>query len=188
MGTRGVYGFYKNSESKLTYNHFDSYLECLGQSVVDFIQSSTIEELNEICDKIILVEEDGKPTNEQIKECNKWLNTTVSSQSASDWYCLLRNAQGKLDSYKNGLRYMIDSKEFIKDSLFCEYGYIINLDKNTLEIYEGFQHKPNNSRYVYKNNENGYYNCKQICEFSLIDIPYNWMEIVNDMIEKEEAS
>ena len=33
---------------------------------------------------------------------------------------------------------MIDNKEFMGDSLFCEYAYILNLDNNYLEIYKGF--------------------------------------------------
>lgn len=30
---------------------------------------------------------------------------------------------------------MIDNVSFLQDSLFCEWGYVINLDTNVLEIY-----------------------------------------------------
>ena len=30
---------------------------------------------------------------------------------------------------------MLDDENFLNDNLFCEYGYIINLDENTLDIY-----------------------------------------------------
>jgi len=33
MGTRGAYGFRKNGIDKVTYNHFDSYPEQLGESL-----------------------------------------------------------------------------------------------------------------------------------------------------------
>ena len=33
---------------------------------------------------------------------------------------------------------MNDSKNFLSDSLFCEWAYIINIDTNCLEIYQGF--------------------------------------------------
>lgn len=40
MGTRGAYGFYKDGQNKLTYNHFDSYPEGLGNTVVDFCRAT----------------------------------------------------------------------------------------------------------------------------------------------------
>ena len=138
MGTRGAYGFIKNGEMKITYNHYDSYLSELGFNVMRFIASTSNIELNEIFDNIIMVNEDSIPTQEQIKECKKYLNLAVGTGEINNWYCLLRNAQGKLSEYKNGLKYMIDSKEFMGDSLFCEYAYILNLDNNYLEIYKGF--------------------------------------------------
>lgn len=138
MGTRGAYGFIKNGKMKITYNHYDSYLSELGFNVMKFIAGTSDKELNEIFDKIIMVREDNKPTEEQIQECKKYLNLDVGNQNIDDWYCLLRETQGNLNEYKKGLRYMIDSKEFMGDSLFCEYAYILNLDNNYLEIYKGF--------------------------------------------------
>lgn len=35
------------------------------------------------------------------------------------------------------------NNNFLKDSLFCEYAYIINLDNNTFEFYVGFNKNPN---------------------------------------------
>lgn len=36
-----------------------------------------------------------------------------------------------------------DAKDFLFDSLFCEYAYIINLDSNMLEFYTGFNNDEN---------------------------------------------
>lgn len=182
MGTRGTYGFYKNNQDKLTYNHFDSYPSCLGNNIVEFIRSTPIELLNDIYDQIILVDKDSKPTEEQINECIKWYNSRVSTQSIHDWYCLLRKAQGNPEAYKEGLRYMIEANDFIKDSLWCEWGYIINLDNKTFEVYKGFQKEPNNNRYACKD-DNGYYNCKLVGEFPLDNIPENWIELLNIEVE-----
>lgn len=121
MGTRGCYGFRKNGVDKLTYNHFDSYPEYLGRTMVKFCKTTSISELNEIFDKIILVKERTKPTVEQIKECKQYYDGNVSGRTAEYWYCLLRNAQGSLGGYKQGLKYMIDNCNFIKDSFWCEY-------------------------------------------------------------------
>lgn len=162
MGTRGLYGFYRDGETKATYNHFDSYPECLGKSIVAFIQHTSVEEMNKIFDHIVLIDENSQPTKEQIKACLSYYDGRVSEQSTEDWYCLLRKAQGDLNVYKQGLKYMIDSQDFIKESLFCEWAYIINLDNNTLEVYEGFQDKPSESRYARDIPRNGYYSCRLI--------------------------
>lgn len=136
MSTRGVYGFYKNGEYKITYNHSDSYPEGLGEDVVKFIRETSIEEMNKIFDKIILVDEDFPATQEQIEECIEYASLNVASNKISDWYCLLRKAQGNLFAYKEGLRYMIHSKGFL-DNTWCEWKYIIDLDSGVLEIHDG---------------------------------------------------
>ena len=167
MGTRGLYGFRKNGEDKLTYNHFDSYPDWLGKQVVEFCKNTSIEEMNTIFDRIVLVDEDAKPTKEQIEKCFKYYNGEVSTQSMDDWYCLLRNAQGELNVYKCGLEYMIDNHEFIKNSLFCEYAYIINLDTNCLEFYLGFQKEPYPSNRYGTEEYRGYYPCKMVTYYPI---------------------
>ena len=173
MGTRGCYGFRKNGMDKLTYNHFDSYPDELGRTMVEFCKATSIPELNEIFDKLILVDESAKPTAEQIKECKQYYDGNVSRKTVEDWYCLLRNAQGDLDAYKNGLKYMIDNCGFIKDSLWCEYAYIINLDTEELEFWVGDQDKPDiYNRYGVERDGN-YYPCKMVASYPLATISLN---------------
>lgn len=183
MGTRGLYGFRKNGVDKLTYNHWDSYPDYLGDIVVGFCKSTTIQELNEIFDRIVLVDNNNRPTKKQIDECIKYYDGSVSEQSVDDWYCLLRDTQGNLDVYKNGLKYMLDDKDFIKDSLFCEYAYIINLDTNCLEFWVGFQTESNeNNRYGTETHDNlgKYYPCKMVSYYPL-DTELTVQEIIDDM-------
>lgn len=167
MGTRGCYGFRKNGVDKLTYNHFDSYPDYLGEIMVKFCKETSLKELNEIFDKIILIDEMGKPTTEQIEECKEYYDGTVSNQTPDDWYCLLRNAQGNPNAYKNGLKYMNDCGDFIKDSLFCEYAYIINLDTNCLEFWVGFQKEPYSFNRYGVEEDRGYYPCKMVSYYPL---------------------
>lgn len=171
MGTRGCYGFYKDGVTKATYNHFDSYIGGLGKDILDFIENTSIPTMNKIFDKIELVRENDIPTIEQIENCQKYTDLEVSNKSIMDFYCLLRNAQGDLNAYKTDLKYMIDSKEFLGNSLFCEYGYIINLDKNVLEFYKGFNKVPQNNRYSkYASKEEEYKECKLLAEYPLTEI------------------
>jgi hypothetical protein len=61
---------------------------------------------------------------------------------------------------------MIDSKGFLSDSLFCEWAYIINLDKEVLEVYEGFQEEESDNRFKGDYAKEKYKNVKLNCEIS----------------------
>ncbi len=157
MGTRGAIGFWKDGEHKVTYNHFDSYPDGLGNDVLTFVNKYTVNELNMAFEKIKLIEEGSKPTEEQIKQCEKYTDLAVSNQSTTDWYCLLREAQGDLEAYANA-GFMPNNQEFLNDSLFCEWAYIINLTNDVLEVYKGFQQSKPEGRYSEAPpNEQGYY-------------------------------
>lgn len=189
MSTRGLYGFRKNGADKCTYNHWDSYPSGLGKTVVEFCKNHTIKEMNDIFDKIILVNEQDTPTEKQIDECikNGFADFSVGGCSQTDWYCLLRNCQGDLECLAKAKNhaYMIDRIDFIKDSLFCEYAYIINLDDKVLEFYKGFQTSPQEgNRYgteiyePYAEYKREYYPCKLVLTFPLEEI-----DDVNKIIE-----
>ncbi|AEG14525.1 hypothetical protein Desku_0926 [Desulfofundulus kuznetsovii DSM 6115] len=165
---------------KVTYNHSDSHPEWLGSEIVAFIRRTPYEEMVEAARKIVLVSEREEPTDEQIEECRKFFN--LFGDCGKQWYWLLRDAQGNLDVYLRGLRYMIDYKDFLADSLFCEWAYIINLDERIFEVYRGFQRKRDrNPRNRYRNMETHdgkYYPVKLVVEFPLKNIPGNWIEVV----------
>lgn len=162
MGTRGIYGFRKNRKDKITYNHFDSYPDVLGSTMLGFCAATSIEEMNSLYDRIELVHEEEKPTPEQIEAYRRFANTSVSTGRVDDWYCLLRELQGEPDAWKSidGTIYMIDSHDFI-----------INLDTNRLEFWEGYQKTPSSrNRYGSSPNEDGYYPCRMAASYPLDSI------------------
>lgn len=191
MGTRGVFGLYYKGKGKITYNHFDSYPECLGVEFLQAIKKFSKKKMKDAFKNIALVDENEKPTPEQIILCKDLdlYDSSVSNRNEMDWYCLLRNAQGKIDLWlSKKLNFMIDSEKFLKDSLFCEWGYIVNLDTNMLEVWQGFQKKPQKNRYKetkedlekekkwWKDERNvdfkkEYYNCALIKEYPLSNLP-----------------
>ena len=172
MGTRGIFGLYKDGKTKVTYNHLDSYPSYLGVNFLKDIKEYTVKEISKAFDRIILVDEDKKPTKEQIKQCKKFCNMSVSNQSETDWYCLLRNAQGNIKAWLDGeIDYMIDNQDFLKDSLFCEWGYIVNLDESVLEIWKGYNKGITKNRYVIdKVEDHGYGNSVLIKKYPLNDL------------------
>ena len=78
---------------------------------------------------------------------------------------------------------------FVKDSLFCEFAYVVDLDKNTFEVYKGYNKtKLTPEDRFYGNgqpNEGGYYPVKLMHSFSLTALPTN-EEFLN-ILEPKDA-
>ena len=177
MGTRGLYGIRKEGKDKLTYNHFDSYPDWLGKKIVNFCMWTSLNGLNMLYDKIELVSENSQPTEEQKEACREMglIDDPKEARPEDGWYWLLRKQQGDLDEVKKCVEkadkaYMVDNASFIRDSLFCEYAYIINLDTEMLEFYEGFQKAPQEGNRYGEQARDGYYPCRLVCEFPLSEI------------------
>jgi len=204
MGTRGVIGFYKHGKGKITYNHFDSYPTELGKNILDEIKKFSIEQMNNIFGGIKLIEdEDKKPTKKEISEHEQFINTHVGgpidNEKVKTYYQLLHGLQGTLKPYlSRKVKLMIDSEGFLKESLFCEWGYVINLDTEKLEIWQGFKESPQDNRYKETKEElkkesdwwnkerpnakwkKEYYNCALIKEYPLKKLPTE-KRFLNDM-------
>lgn len=189
MGTRGAVGFRSENQDRVQYNHFDSYPSGLGHDVLTFISKTNMEELKNIANNIELINEDDVPTENQINACQKWTDLTVGEGTVESWYCLLRNAQGNLNAYKDGLKYMLDAQSFLLDSLFCEYAYIINVDTKKLEFYCGFNEVSRNrmGRYAKLQLEKGrpynYYGVVLVKEFELEEIMNASDEKIAEMVK-----
>jgi len=189
MGTRGAYGFRSEGKDYLTYNHYDSYASGLGDSLVKQIKAelatgTTVETLRQqVRDMRLIARDDEQPNaEERAKFGHLWSNVS----NGHDWYSLLREMQGNLFAHTTeGV--MIDGNAFIMDSLFCEYAYILNLDEETFEVYEGFQQNlHNDGRYGGEVPEpepypNGgipakYYGCRLVATFPMAAIPEDWIK------------
>ena len=80
----------------------------------------------------------------------------------------------------NGMK-LRDDYNFAADSLFCEWAYVIDLDKNTFEIYKGFNQTPLEAnerffgmvceRYANRKASDTYYPVRLKKVFSLLDLP-----------------
>lgn len=140
MGTRGIVGFALNGEVKAAYNHFDSYPGSLGLSALSYARLvSDWDVVKALVDTMVMVKENDAPT---VKQLAKHPHLTSSGRGEpGTWYDLMRHAQGKLAAYVQA-GVMLDCEDFPADSLFCEYGYIVDLDGMTLEAYKGFQKAP----------------------------------------------
>jgi hypothetical protein len=184
MSTRGTFGVRIDGNDKLMYNHSDSYPEGLGVEMLEttrqLLKENGKDWLKEKAKALRMVNTNTEvPTEEDIERLKPYTDLHVSERSTKDWYCLMRNMQGDL---KTLLEVGIgsDGAGFIRNSLFCEWGYIVNLDDNKLEVYKGFQRKPHDKgRYgrIEPTNDyrtssgNVYCPCALYAEFDLDNLP-----------------
>jgi hypothetical protein len=142
MGTRGAIGFFIDGKTVAAYNHYDSYPDYLGRKVIKALRGRDMEQVKASAKAVETINENVPPTQEQIDRCKAagTVDLSVSNRSENDWYCLLRGAQGDIAGLLDGkVPYMSgNGAEFLSDSLFCEYAYIINFDEGLLEFYKGF--------------------------------------------------
>jgi len=198
MGTRGLWGLRHKNKDYLTYNHFDSYPSWLGNVMLETIRKYSDDEMKHVAEEIKLVDEHDKPCEEAVEQVKRIImdedefNKIMESkgylkdmiddiieshgykpgelEKSNEYYELLHIAQGDPDCYfSRGLRYMTDDSDFMFDSVFCEWAYIINLDVNALEVYKGFNKEFKNQREPYVwDKKDKYYACSP-----LVDIPFD---------------
>lgn len=167
MGTRGLYGFVVSGEVKAVYNHYDSYPSELGKNLVREILDlgiDTEEGYQKINTQAIALVDvsNRKPNADDVERWKDYTDLSVSEQSKEDWYCLMHNAQGRVTPMLT-IGQCEDYEDFAKSSLFCEWGYLINLDDKVFEVYQGYQKEPHTEgRFASKRSRDGYYPIKLI--------------------------
>jgi len=87
-------------------------------------------------------------SKEDFDEINKNIDEAMKDNPRFPWQKfypeLSRDTGGdilKLIMFKNKTK-LKNSLNFAADSLFCEWAYVIDLDKNTYEVYKGFNKEP----------------------------------------------
>lgn len=182
MGTRGAIGFRFDQKDVLFYNHSDSYPEWLGVKMVELVksinESGDWNALRDQVSKFQIVMRDDTPTEAQKAKARELgtIDLGVSESSEDDFYCLTRGAQGDL-LLSLALGFGEVANNFVLDSLFCEYAYIINLDTMELEFYKGFNRDANaEGRYAAHGEDDEYAGIRLVGEAPLNAIPDDWQE------------
>lgn len=184
MGTRGAVGFVHNDIIKSFYSHFDSYPSYLGDRVLRWVHSAILDNkldlAAELVDGLRAVDGGAQPTIDQIAELDTNLSRVGMALSESwdkgvstgnDWYSMLRGTQGNLDQML-AAGFHSDATRFFKDSLFCEWGYVVDLDEQVLEVYRGFQEEPHNlGRFASPERSGGYYPVALVRSFPFNKLP-----------------
>jgi hypothetical protein len=143
MGTRGFTGVVIKGEAKFAYQQFDSYPSGVGAELLEWLQGLQPREWEKVAQQAVelqMIPENTEPPSEMVLKAREMdiINLGVSTQSETDAYCVARGAQGDLEKILE-LGYAVGHPMWPADSLFCEWGYLVNFDEMTLEVYEGFQ-------------------------------------------------
>jgi len=183
MGTRNLTMVIENAEPKIAqYGQWDGYPSGQGITILNFLRSTDLSKFVEQLKKVKFIDkEKEKEITEFMKSIGSmdgWMNSEQSSLYKREYPYLSRDHGGDIleliMNSEDEIIWLNDSREFVKDSLFCEWCYVIDLDKKTLEVYEGFNESPidETERFYSKEpNEGGYYPVKLIKIFSLESLP-----------------
>ena len=148
MGTSGNMAFVADGKTKAGYVHFNSYPSGLGADILGWLRE--VYEWSEVTlsmvnarssvKKLVVVDDDSKPTPEQIEALKQYANTNVSSRQLDEWYVLLRETQGDpAATLEAGYMYGDTKIEPYRLGYFGEYTYVVDFDKRTFTA-SGYGH------------------------------------------------
>jgi hypothetical protein len=186
MVTRGFIGIVIDGTEKIGYNCFDSYPSGLGVAVLRFA-ASVDATTRGLARSLQVVTDDDMPAVEDVERLAPYTNTNVGGRTTTpDWYQLLRGTQGDMAAILRAGAIQ-DAHNFPCDSLFAEWGYLIDLDTQTFEAYQGFQHEPHDKgRFADRGGvKDGYYPCALRASWPLEKLPSE-KEFLAAMGEDEE--
>lgn len=148
MGTRHLVAVQVDGEYKIAqYGQWDGYPEGQGATVLAFLRNADLDQFREKCRATRWITHEeledrwgdvgakrGGPVTLDIADRFRELYPELSRDTGAK---VLRIVHDQPPGVK--LKNDID---FAKDSLFCEFAYVIDLDANTFEAYRGFNKQP----------------------------------------------
>lgn len=190
MGTRSVLCVVKDEEYKVSlYNQYDGYPSGLGLDILvrlkrilesgvrtsNFIKNLsnsryvTQDEINEVYARY------------GVESMSPFIAYSLSEQISKENYFMDRNQGATIldrllihDVDSETPIMSIENLSFAGESLFCEFGYVIDLDKNTFEIYKGYNTDTltEDERFYFLQDDGLEYKpLKFVKEYSLSDLP-----------------
>ena len=150
MGTRNLTCVVQNGEYKFAkYGQWDGYLGSLGLGILTFLRDkfdrqkflaglANVSTVTKTQMKQFWMDAGAEPNQD-------WVNMMVSEEFKRVHPELSREFSGYelLAGIQNGtVKHSNPEVSFAGDSLFCEWAYVLDLDKNTFEVYKGFNTNP----------------------------------------------
>lgn len=177
MGTRNLTAVYLDGGYKVAqYGQWDGYPSGQGLTCLRFCKGieheDMLETFKEKCRAAKWI------TDEEIKQINEAVTCGALKNWTKEYPELSRDTGAEvlpiIYSKEPGIK-LRDNLDFAADSLFCEWAWVIDLDRGTFEAYEGFNQEPlteDDRFYSLKEREDGgYHGVKKVAEWSLDALP-----------------
>jgi hypothetical protein len=154
MGTRGLTMIVSRNETKVAqYGQWDHYPEGQGATalnlMIKIVSEGKLSEFKEKVDNLRWLTDDeidvintsGDPFNNHPYLSRNWGAQIIEAVM----YGTLTKEKGFMQPedlvMDVNIVGLVNQESFAKDSLFCEWGYVIDLDKKTFEVYKGFNNE-----------------------------------------------
>lgn len=143
MGTRNLTCVYLDADYKVAqYGQWDGYPEGAGASILTFLRSMNKEMFaNKVRNNTRFI------SSEEFENCwksvgavNEWVSPKISDEFKHQFPSLHRDTGYYILDIINKSNDTIplnNNIEFIEDGLFCEWTYVVDIDRNTFEVYKG---------------------------------------------------
>lgn len=181
MGTRNLIMVKSSEKYKVAqYSQWDGYPLGNGFNTVQFINNPQFDR------DLFKIKVDNLTewTKQEILDLDIETYPELSRDTGTDILKLI---------YEDKVKKVISKIDFAWDSLFCEWGWLINLDTNCLDCFEGFQKEPLSEDQPFSdlqqamNEDDEYYPIKLICsipfnELSEFNTKYDFDNYIRDII------
>jgi len=177
MGTRGFIGFVVDDDEKIAYCQYDAYPSGVGIKVLRWLQAATdsVPALRERVRRLRVVSPNATPTRRDIATLARFgdpsVDGPITNTEITSWYQLLRKTQGNPAAILEA-GVIEDASGFPCDSLFCEWGYLVDLAAERFEVYRGFQQAPHGEgRFASRSGIDGYRPVARVAGWAFSRLP-----------------
>lgn len=125
MSTQGFYAFVIDGTTKVVHVRGDAYPSFLGQRFLDWARGADLDKAADQVRALRIIQPEDTITDA--------MDEAFSNLPHGD-------IQAQLD-----LGYTADDSAFPHNSLWAEWGYVVDFDEWTFEIHKGFQDRPHRS-------------------------------------------
>lgn len=179
MGTRHLIAVKLDGEYRIAqYGQWDGYPSGQGVDVLEFLAKFD----RPAFERKLRAASFYTPSELEALWKGDWLdsNPHISRDAGAD-------ILGMVLAAPDGIK-LRNSIDFAGDSLFCEYGYVIDLDDNVLEVFKGFNREPlpEHERFAAAKREEGseYYPIRRVAQYPLYSLPT--AEVMQKQVDPEE--